>query len=323
MDFPKISYETWVERLKKELKTDDLATKSIQIDTDLKANPFFERTGHTASDVRISRPWQIKALFNGQNVTNIDLLKALEHGVQYVEIYNAEAITDIQKLFDQLILDYIHLHLSYAQLENQEHLESVKDYFKSSKSLETNITVSGIAEQQFRYSLSADQDIVQDLTSFCQDVIAWVDEADAAVQRKQRLEQICVIRVLSQDIVREWAIMEAIQILWRHILAGFDEAYIDLDCHAHAMADSNMELEKNYIRLSAQGLTAAVAGYDAIYIEAANAERPDFHNRLSRNIQHLLSMESFIQHSYQGYRGSFQVADLAEKLAKAAWRKIN
>ena len=317
MDFKTISYEEWIARLQKELKSEDLSKFHVRIDKGLTTDPFFQRNTSGQSGSRVEKIWKAKHVFQGKSVDNHQLLQCLEGGINSIEIYEANEIEDLQTLFKNVFLDYIDLHLHLTN-ESQIDLDNFVSFFNSLDNSE-KFNIYYYPTTSNNYNSKSDNEIVNELSEIFNDIIQEIDQSDN-IQSKAR--EFRITRYLSKDIIKEIAIRRAISLLWNNTLAGFDLEKIELKVHATCIAEENKELESKYIAISSKGLTAVMAGYESVYIAPASEEKRVFHQRISRNIHHLLSMESFIQKSNEAFKGSYQIERIAKEIAEKCWKNI-
>lgn len=78
----------------------------------------------------------------------------------------------------------------------------------------------------------------------------------------------------------------------------------------------------NMLRLTTEAMSASIAGADEIQLDGYDKGfRPtnEFSERISRNLHHLLTEESYLDKSVDPASGSYYIEKLTEDLAQAAW----
>ena len=95
------------------------------------------------------------------------------------------------------------------------------------------------------------------------------------------------------------------------------------------MADTKVESNSedqytNMIRSASQGLASAIGGADIIIVNPADqmdtTGGTDFTNRIARNVQHILQMESHLNRVVDPAGGSYYVEKMTTAIAEEAWR---
>lgn len=329
MGFTQTTHEEWIAKVRKELKLDDLSAKAQQIDQHLSCDPFFERNPKEIEGFQREKTWKIREVFDAKVNDNSDLLTALQGGVNSLEIINAGKINKPSEFFHDIHLDFIELHLIFESETNDPDQNGLIKYLEkqsAEKKLNVRVVQADVNSKHMwnvsRFTINADEDITDSLTNTFDDIINYIDEAgnkDHAIHLASKIE---IEKVIGPKIIQEIAIRKAIERLWEQVCLGFDINMKTPLLYANCIADKNLELESKYIEQSVKGLSAAISAYDSIYIAPADTSKAEFHNRISRNIHHLLQMESFVQKGYKAYVGSYQIEHLATEIAKKVWKNI-
>lgn len=133
---------------------------------------------------------------------------------------------------------------------------------------------------------------------------------------------------LSNSFFPEIAKLRALRILWNNVLAAFgfaDPAPLEIVVHL-AKETQDEQVHTNMIRAGAQAMSAIIGGADRLYVLPANAalkEPPTpFTRRISRNVQHLLRLESHLGRPVDPAAGSYYLEQLTDLLASKAWEKF-
>ena len=327
MQFEDITHEKWLERIKKELKTDDLASKNVRYGS-IELDPFFERSSDVDAGFRCEKQWQIKEVFDATLHTNSDILKALQGGCNYIELQKANEIIEPSHLFKDVVLEFIqlHLHCSEGKAVNSSLIDFIDNLSEVDRS-HVSVSCGNLDSRQplyrYRFSMKWNPDVVTEMTRIFTEVIERLDHAIDEGKRLKVGQSLQLERSLTSNIIYELAILRALKMVWLQIENGFDSKIPAPEFHA--ICDGRLEnedIEQIYIAQSLLGLTAALAGYDVINIAQASTEKNDFHRRMSRNVHHLLMMESFVDKANQGFLGSYQIETLAIQLASEVWKNI-
>ena len=81
----------------------------------------------------------------------------------------------------------------------------------------------------------------------------------------------------------------------------------------------------NMIRATTQAMSVVLGGVNRLTVlpsDAIEGEPTDFSRRIARNVQHLLTMESFMDRVVDPAKGSYYIEKLTEKIAEAAWSEF-
>lgn len=128
----------------------------------------------------------------------------------------------------------------------------------------------------------------------------------------------------------EIAKLRAFKLLWLNVLNawGLEPAYPVLEVRFAPGAYTG-DLYTNMIRATTMAMSAALGGADRITVLPYDAGREDqaqypraFGRRIARNVQHLLKLESGLDHLADPAAGSFYIEKLTAQLAEKAWGKV-
>ena len=118
----------------------------------------------------------------------------------------------------------------------------------------------------------------------------------------------------------EIAKVRAWRLLWRNLLqaAGWNAApaWISARPAGTALTDDS---HQNMIRLTAMAMSAVIGGIDRLELPPCDLENELFGRRISRNIQHILQLESHLDWVADPAAGSYYLETLTQKLAQEAW----
>ena len=116
----------------------------------------------------------------------------------------------------------------------------------------------------------------------------------------------------------EIAKLRAFKLLWGNVLSAYNVAPSTprLLVYTEGVApDENLHTHK--IKATTQAMSAVMAGVETLTVSPS--EDSDFGRRVARNVQHLLSMESYLNRVADPSAGSYYIERLTEQLAEAAW----
>ncbi len=122
--------------------------------------------------------------------------------------------------------------------------------------------------------------------------------------------------------------IRALRLLWANVLAGYGVSNApDVSIVAHFAKESQDEnVHTNMIRAATQAMSAIIGGANRLYVLPAGAslesEANPFHQRIARNVQHLLQLESHLGYVVDPAAGSYYIERLTTLLAEKAWIKF-
>ena len=152
----------------------------------------------------------------------------------------------------------------------------------------------------------------------------WIAELmDAGISLATAQQQIRFVVNLTDDYFLSIARLRALKRLWLALMEAFGA--IDVvqwpKIHVRTSYDQSDKPYWNMIAATTQALSAAVAQVYSLEVVPVAGEQlsPAFANRIARNIQHLLKMESHIDNIIDPSAGSYYVERYTKAIAEKAW----
>lgn len=311
MNFETISHEAWLEKVKKELKKEELSEMHVSLTPNISIDPFFGRKPANSDGTRIVKDWEHKQIYTASTLSNKTLLEDLAGGINSVEIIVDQSASNWNKILENVIFDYIDLSFLIENKMSTEDLRNELDSLTNEiKILDNNLI--------FKCNSI---DFVEQLKSIFKQIVTLLDNCEDENSRIKLFQQIRIDRVISTKMIAELGISESIEILSYNICKGFGLQYKCLEMHAICLTESD-NVEANYIDLSLKALNAALGNYDAIAIDVASKENTSFHHRISRNIHHLMKEEAVLTQSRSAFKGAYQVKEISNKISEEIWSYI-
>lgn len=123
----------------------------------------------------------------------------------------------------------------------------------------------------------------------------------------------------------EIAKLRAVRKLWAKILDAYDAENTGMYLHGESSAWNKTVFDPytNMLRFTTEGMSAAIAGCDAITLNPFDLtfKQPDeFSQRISRNAQIILKEEAYLNKVADPSAGSYYIEQLTDKIAQAAWK---
>jgi len=329
-DFNKVSKQEWLDKIKVDLKGNDINALYTEIDG-IKIDPF----GHSDDLEQKYDPipksregWEHCELVNvnGIPAANKIARKALNGGAAAIEFHFREGLKDLTLnqfllLFRKIRLDYISVIFSgfynadklLPVIEEYINIEEVHDqkptiYFKETEPLRT----SQLAIFDYHYFASVDY-IYQTYTKFYKD-LRYAENPQEIADRSFFEIQIKEHYFLNMAAIR------AAKIGLQNIAALFGIKDFVPFVEISLSKNEDAEVAYNYIRRSVQSLAALSAGVDRIRLNEAGVEQDDHDKRINRNISNLYHLEGFVDRVTDPSTGSYHVEQLTDQLLYKNWK---
>ena len=119
----------------------------------------------------------------------------------------------------------------------------------------------------------------------------------------------------------EIAKLRAFKLLWGNVLTAYNAVPTLPRLFATTSPlKANDDVNIHKIQATTQAMSAVMAGIETLTV--APSEPNDFGRRIARNVQHLLSLESYLDRVADPAAGSYYIEKLTEQLAEAAWAEF-
>jgi methylmalonyl-CoA mutase len=127
--------------------------------------------------------------------------------------------------------------------------------------------------------------------------------------------------VLNDDFYAQIAKIRALRLLWANVVAVYKPTQPSSHL-AYIVATTdvlpNQNNDANIVRNTAQSMAAAMAGIDALYVQAHATHAAA--QRTARNIQLVMQHESYMHEVIDVAAGSYFIEKFTEELAQSAWQ---
>ncbi len=331
------SRQQWLEKAEKELKGKPLSELSWQIDENLSVPPiFFEGDvdpSFTTNSLRSN--WTIgdKYTISTPSQTNKDLLAALNMGLEgaHLVLNTALSKTEWAKLFDQIILSYITLIIDASTL-GADSLLGLAEYLAEAdwdkKQLfvftedgtECPPLLQDCVYTKSTFSVATDDSVQQ--------LHAQIKRAESRLQSQIQNGQAAAPHFFQITLSRHFYLniiyAQALHIIWQNILDANDiDPHTPFYIQGIIAEDAALDENTQKINATVQAVSAIVAGIDYLQIETAEKSSNEaFNRRINRNIQHLLKLESFMDHVENPSAGAYYFDALTKEFAEKVWEKF-
>ncbi len=119
----------------------------------------------------------------------------------------------------------------------------------------------------------------------------------------------------------EIAKLRAFKILWGNVLSAYDCEPTPPVIFASTTDKTFVaDAHTNKIRSTTQAMSAVIGGATQLTLQPT--EDSDFGRRIARNVQHLMTMESYLDKVVDPSAGSYYIETLTNKIAEAVWERF-
>ncbi len=348
VDFTQSSKDQWLEKVIKDLKGKELSSLNSKL-FGTTQSPFYHKEDVRVEDQVITRSkktnhWKIAQAFKvGTDLkkTNKAILEALGGGVQLIELIidKALSLSDLDDLFDQVILDIINLNIHFTSNHAEDTLDAFLQYL-TGQNIEAAAIKGAFKHEQLGHKLwkSYGSDLSQvtflyhkiNLTNE-ERTITFLQEYTKHLQSLSIKERIAFANAVVLDVsVNPHFFGSIIQIkTLHHLLQQIHTVYKIPNIHpsveAHMLIDQSLHKDYYSIASMSMQLSAACANVDAIHANPwlFSTSQPDVDHRIIANMQHLLSMESYIDQVLDPSAGSYYIASQVNDQTKRIWKLLS
>ncbi len=359
-EFPPVTKAQWLAKIEKDLKGRPLSDLDWQEIPPLSINPFVHADDFTEQpepilDNRSANTWEISEDIEVTDfaVANKQTLAALMAGVNaprfVFDAYPTE--NELIKLLENVELDYISTHFQ-LKTENQSPLSFLKSFkqIAGEKAAELNGAIHYDPFAEGRHDVKALTELIHwasenlplftvitvNAERFYQNTAGVVSELSNALSAGENYLKQLTDNGLTIDKIQnciafrfqigssyfvEIAKLRAFKLLWGNVLSAY-HALPTTPCLFAFTSPIKRHEDVNIHKIQAttEAMSAVIGGIETLTV--APSEASDFGRRIARNVQHLLSMESYLDRVADPSAGSYYIEKLTEQLAEAAWREF-
>jgi methylmalonyl-CoA mutase len=345
--FEALSTEDWIKSIEKYLKGASYESLFQEIEEGVVIEPLYRKDQTLPLNLPILKQnnWKITQSFSFEGnakALNKSILIALEGGVERICLKVEQGAPSLlAELLDGVFIEMIELELSGAAVaaEPLVWLKAVAELPKSAESkgiIRLNQPQEAVQAAQllqnireilpnwstlvFKVSTEHNQDISAALAEAIRRAEAafWAG-IEAGLDKNELANAIYFDIEVKDDYFMSIASLRALHKLWSTILKAYD-----LEAHAQLLVKTTVSSASadpywNMIAASTQVLSAALGLADSIEVLASETENPAFGQRIARNLQHLLKMESHINEIIDPAAGSYYIENYSMQISGKAW----
>ncbi|MEM1219504.1 MAG: methylmalonyl-CoA mutase family protein [Bacteroidota bacterium] len=359
--FSQIDKATWLAKVEKDLKGRALEELTWPLPEGIEITPFAHAEDLPSALNPIRRPnnqWEIGETFllgDDPKAANRQLLAALSKGVNSPLVVLSAMPSEIylEQLLQEVHLGYIHFGIELAAPGDAHSVATMMRIHLTKHYTEQPISwsLSGISNttnaSMWKGLLKAGtqspklalvdarpwfgnrEGVVEELSKTTRGLIQVLETAQAAdLDLSQWIKNVRVQLQVGTSYFLEIAKIRALKHLMANVLQSFQlqgGQLPEIDAYLAPQA-YHEEIHTNKIRATSMAMSAVIAGVDRLTVlpsdgeEGANAD--DFSRRVARNVQHVLMLESHLDHVVDPAAGSYYLENLTQQLAVKAWEKV-
>ncbi len=347
-EFSAVTKAEWHAKILQDLRGQNIEDLTWEIDDGIELDPFTHESdcpiSFNLSSFKLPGAWQI-----GERVDFMDhhqLLSSLRTGINAPEfrINKTLYLSDFQTNFSEVQIEIIDLHFLFSILEKAiVSLQEWDQYIElhgANRTLITGSFVTNVSEswspwiqtvkeyyQQFpgfrffHIEISEGTSLVQSLVKGLNQLYDLYRQCEKEGLDLALIPQLTKIKVFSSmSTVKTICFLRAIRwlaaLLHEYITNNRSIPFIDV-------CISNFTDQKhayhNLIRSTMLGLAAIAGGADRLSFNLESQNNSEFYPRITRNIHHLLQLESNLHSIPDPAAGSLILDSLTEQLAEKAW----
>ena len=115
--------------------------------------------------------------------------------------------------------------------------------------------------------------------------------------------------------------IRALKLLWGNVLQAYNATPSVPSIQARVSAGNfEGDAHTHKIKVTTQALSAVLAGVECLTIDPT--EDSDFGRRISRNVQHIFQLETYLDRVADPAAGSYYIEQLTTQIAEAAWQRF-
>ncbi len=358
-DFTPPTKSDWLERTERDLKGKSPESLLWQAEQ-LVVDPFAHTDELPTYPPQTDRAqWEIcETIFTDDTnraVANHEALDALQNGANAIHFFEQQYPEKyLPTLLKDIHLEYVSVHFSDYDTEPKASplplLQKIEQFAlaqgfrpaatKGSVSYYPDLDDPTTAQQILQWTaahLPNWRVVTLDATLFSEDyerdVVAELTEIMLHLQTyfeclpTRLLHEHLLIRMgVGKSYWLQIAKIRALKLLYANMVYAYDATLkgalptLEATCQLYEAA-----ADQNKISLTVQAMAAITAGVDRLSIPASDeweGEGSDFTRRISRNIQHLMQLESHLQRVADPSAGSFFIEQLTHDISKAVWKNL-
>lgn len=336
-DFNTVDKAKWIEKVIKDLKGKSIEGLNTEITPGVNITPFHHSDDKAKATIltqsRTQNTWLPAHIFHVTNVKkdNQKALDALMGGIASLHFVfsTLPSAQDMETLLHDIDLGLIHTHFEVTQSAavSSGLLKAIAPLGSTINGSWKGISNPELVAQHLpNFTVAIIDDMQQDtpidgLAHLIQSGKTLLDNQGQEVAKKLAFQ----IKI-DENYFVSIAKIRALRLLWANVLKAYG---IPVSTYPRIIALCTASTQdhdyKGMISATGMALSAAVGGADEIALITPSdiaEEELSHHYRISRNVHHLLTMESFIDRVNDPAAGSYYIEHLTDELCQKAWTKF-
>ena len=335
LDIQPVSPDTWKAKIIKDLKGKSYDSIQWQVDPDIRVEPFYHPDQVCHVPMYAPRGgWKIGQFFPKGRPSHINtsILSALEMGIETPVIEMEEKITtkELDKILEGVMKDMINFVFAFkgSREEIQHNLDVVQSSFKSESQVFLSLpsgefTSTHLAHNALRLVAPCAPDI-----SIKSELKTLLETGARILKNNGSPASFFFEVTLGDHFFVEISRLQALRILWANLLQTQNIDHDNLPpIHAViSLADWSGDPNESFIAATTRCLSAVLGGADLIYVlppQNLPKDKLNFYNRMTRNIHHLLRMESFMEDAVDVMEGNYLVSEITAQICEHTWKEYS
>lgn len=349
--FDTVDKQEWLSKIEKDAKGKSIIDFEWQVNPQLVQSPFVRKTDLEGEHNSITRnkvrnSWYVCEFINPTTPykTNQEILKSLEQGASALEVFIDKKLNqkEFSKLFKEVNFTYVN---SVFEFENITLAESVINellHYTTQNGQDTAEIRGGIRiKNQLEFDgaelLKKFQKLLpkfsfayascDNLFGYKETVIHEIGSLLVGLKNilDSKRKHYCIdLNVnISKSYFLNIAKLRAIHLISNNLVKLFNSSS-KIRLHAKLALQSISENEnQNLIQFTSQAMSAVIGGVYSLRLPASDdydlRDGSANRKRLSRNIQSLIQMESFMGNVLDPSAGSYYIESLTDEISKQVW----
>lgn len=348
-EFDSLETADWLKSIEKYLKGKSFDDLVLKLEGGAEIRPFYRKEDVNALHLPVlnSNNWLIAESFSYDGgdclLFNRVLISSLMNGTESVNLQlNAGNPALLLDLLENVYLNMIELNLSGIAFEQAPaawlaELAQLSDGKANGYAKITDNKHSLALYQEFsdtlpnfsffNFKLEINNDIILNLAKLLKEINGAFDlMIQNGIRAELAQNQINIEILLSEDYFLCIASIRALKKLWLGLIEAYGvehPIYPGIHCKI-TVSSASSDPYWNLISNTTEALSAAIAQVSSIEVRPSDnsEDKLAFSRRIARNVQHLLKMESHIDHIVDPSAGSYYIEHYSAEIVKVSWERF-
>lgn len=268
------------------------------------------------------------------------LLQALTAGadavlIQWQYVPNRQ---DLDQLFEGVLLELITVHFDARNLDPSQMIEALSNW-PTAATIQGSCALAPLAPAKL-WAVLAPVTARLSWRWLCFDIAADNSEGlakalyqaslwfDFLLEKGYTTTQITALMRFDYAIEARYFValarLRSFKRCWLALLEAYKGATVWPWLHASTINNPSADQYRNMLVGTTQAMSAVIAGVDSLWVCPSNGleAATDFTRRISRNVQHLLQAESYLNRVMDPAAGAYYIEHLTTELTEQAWQQF-